>query len=134
MLFGNDERRISRREDGRAAQRTRLFRERIRIVASVVYSFPNVFSVPGEAEQGVSAIQQFRKRAMDTLLRFSRAPICGIPGIHGFRVIHGIGDAAPSPFSFIFNYLPMAGVSLSLDREKGTRSRESVQRGKGGMK
>ena len=87
-----------------------------------------------KAEQDVSAIQQIRKRTMDTLMQFSRAPICGIRGIHGFRVIHGMGDAAPSPFSFIFNHLQMAGVLLSLDREKGTRSRESVRRGKGVMK
>jgi formate hydrogenlyase transcriptional activator len=65
-------------------------------------------------------ISKIPKRAMDTLMRFSRTPISGIRGIHGIKVIRGIEIAMHLSFTLIIKYLRMAEVLLSLVSRDGT--------------
>ncbi len=62
-------------------------------MASVAYSFQNVFSVPARAEQDVRAIQQQSNgwsQSEAEIRGGSRTPIRRIRGIHGINLIRGI--------------------------------------------
>ncbi len=65
-------------------------------------------------ERTSKRILKIPKRAMHTLVRFSRTPIREIRGIHGIRAIHGSETAILSLCSFIFMNLEMAGAMQTL--------------------